>query len=127
MASLSRESLYTSLLNQNVCFMEKSFVVQNNTDAIDLLCAGGSSDGEGEEVVKTLQKVNSATVGNSLKHAKLQLVEGGKPLIPGHFPSARVRQKLDLDNLGNDRDLNIESSREDLDSNSEGDAKLFIS
>lgn len=123
-----RDAIYISLNPENVRFSEKSSLVRDAVaDVEDLPSAEESSDGEGEKMVKTLQKLNSSTVDNSLKQAQLQLVEGGKPLISEHFSTERVRRKAVFDNGSNDINQNGDSSDVDDGSESGDDANLSAS
>lgn len=123
-----RDAVYITLNPENVRFSEKSSLVRDAVaDVEDLPSAEESSDGEGEKMVKTLQKLNSSTVDNSLKQAQLQLVEGGKPLISEHFPTERVRRKAVFDDGSNDTNQNKDSSDEDDGSESGDDASFTAS
>lgn len=89
-----RDAVYINLNEENIRFSDKSTLVRDGQpDENDADDGEQSSEGEGEKMVKSLQKVDAAPVDHSLKSAQLQLVTGGKRLISEEFVEPRRRRR----------------------------------
>ena len=122
--SYDRDAVYVNLPAQGVRFSDKSVLVSGVTDNADEIDTGHeSSDGEGEKMVKSLQKTSSEAVDQSLRRSQLQLVQGGKRILSDKFKDGRLRRRADF--AGGDEDGSSEagsdSDEEDDVSNDEGD------
>lgn len=118
-----RDAVYIDLNPKNIRFSEKSSLVLEPDGNTENGCADeDSSDGEGEKMVKTLQKASAVTMDDRLRHAQLQLVEGGKALVSKNFSNERIRRKANFNNddIGVDDDNDSsEGDNNETDDNSD--------
>lgn len=103
-----RDAVYIDINPGDIRFSEKSTLVSNPDDHSNSNPNisdedAQSSDGEGEKMVKHLQKTTPTPMDQSLRHSELQLVTGGKPLVSHTFSNARVRRRATFDHLKSDK------------------------
>eukprot|EP00177_Eucheuma_denticulatum_P000759 GFKZ01001368.1.p1 GENE.GFKZ01001368.1~~GFKZ01001368.1.p1 ORF type:complete len:1237 (-),score=272.55 GFKZ01001368.1:738-4382(-) len=80
-----RDAIYIQLQKENVRF-------SSNKDLVGDFEDDGDSDGEGELMVKSLQKDGVEAVDEGLRKVELRLLEGGKGIVSGDFRGGIARR-----------------------------------
>lgn len=122
--SYDRDAVYVNLPSESIRFSEKSaLVAERNSDgqaAVD--DDNDSSDGEGEKMVKSLQKTSAEAVDESLRKAELQLIKGGKRIVSEEFTDDRRRRRAEFTvDAGNESESDQEDDSESSDEESDED------
>lgn len=125
--SYDRDAIYINLATDNVRFSDKSTLIADSkigdtgaTDGSDSILHEDSSDGEGEKMVKSLQRSEGAAVDESLKKSQLQLVTGGKRILSERFASGRTRRPAHFDDEEDGDGRNSDSDESADESESDG-------
>lgn len=117
--SYDRDAVYINLASQSVRFSDKATLVSEGMDGDHGQSGDESSDGEGEKMVKSLQKSDGRAVDEKLKQASLQLVKDGKRIVSQQFSQERNRRRVEFDGEDGGEISSESSDSESSSSNSE--------
>lgn len=103
-----RDAVYIELQREHIRFSNQNDLVGSVEDE------GEDSDGEGEKLVKSLQKEGSEAIDNSLKKGELRLLTGGRRIVSEKFDDDRDRRKAVFEKESNeDEEMGGKGSRSD--------------
>lgn len=106
--AFDRDAVYIDLAKDDIRF---SAIPSGGNDddggtgagAVEVADGDVSSDGEGEVMVKNLQKTRVG-IDERMKGSSLQLVSGGKSFVAEDFEDGRRRRRVVFDKNGNEKD-----------------------
>ncbi|CAN8075605.1 unnamed protein product [Agarophyton chilense] len=109
--AFDRDAVYINLAPDDVRFSDKAALVTEDGTVFGADAQGEeSSDGEGERMVKRLQKADATALDEKLKNATLQLVKGGKKFVSGQIENDRIRRPADFSAKGDNSAVLSENS-----------------
>lgn len=118
--SYDRDAIYVNLPAGSVRFSDKAVLVPDgNATGKGDSDSDESSDGEGEKMVKSLQKSSGEAVDESLRRVELQLVKGGKRIVSDNFEDDRRRRLVDFTGPTED---DADAGESDNEGDSDGDS-----
>lgn len=132
--SYDRDAIYINLDKDSVRFSDKSALVadapassgsgvgEKGQGVEDEADGNASSDGEGEVMVKNLQKTTEAAMDERLGQASLQLVKGGKRIVSEQFKDGRRRRRVVFNERDGEAGVSGRGSESGSDSGSDSES-----